>query len=251
MRVALEDRRTLRNVRRDVAKFRQSNRRIQAQAAAFSTGVSRDTFRRKLSGRPSIPSRPGRPSTMGSFARLIRWQAENHDGIDFVQFQIAILEQDAPYWLVQELGTGESGRILDDSLSGASYKGTQRGAAKIQSQIKGGQRPEGGSGVVSVKSQRGRMISRYLTWAQAAGNPNQRNYTFDVNISRGAGPQHGTQQLMYYKDVRNAPLKMDLDPMRIKKEIEGKHFIRDGGRAGLGFYRDSLMTLAQQTFAKR
>lgn len=252
MKVTLERRTSLAKVRGDVAKFRQANRRIQAQAAAFATGVSQATFRRKLSGRPSVPSRPGRPSTGGSFPRLIRWEPESFDGIDFVQFQIAILENEAPYWLVQEIGTGESGRILDDSLSGVSYRGSQRGAAKIQSQIKGGQSPEGGSGIVSVQSQTGRAISRYLTWAQATGNSAQgKTYTFDVNVSEGSGPQYGTQQLMYYKDVRNAPLKMDLEPQRIKKEIEGKHYIRDGGRAGLGFYRDSLMSLAQQTFAKR
>lgn len=252
MRVALEDRGTLRNVRKDVAKFRQSNKRIQAQSAAFATGVSRDTFKRKLSGRPTIPGRAGRPSTGGQFDRLIRWEAESQDGIDFVQFQIAVLEQDAPYWLIQEIGTGESGRILDDSLSGVSYKGTQRGAAKIQQQLKGGDRPQGGSGIVSVKAQTGRMISRYLTWADATGSPGQQNYSFDVNVSAGGGsPQYGTQQLMSYRQVRNAPMKMDLEPQRIKKEIDGKHYIRDGGRAGLGFYRGSLMSLAQETFRKK
>lgn len=241
MSVTLENRGTLRNVRRDVAKFRQANKRVQAQSAAFATGVSRDTFKRKLSGRPSIPGRQGRPTTGGQFDRLIRWEAESSDGFDFVQFQIAILENEAPYWLIQEIGTGESGRILDDSLSGLLARGGGPG-----------QLPQGGSGIVSVKAQSGRLISRYLTWSSATGSGSQQNYTFDVNVSSGSGQnQYGTQQLMSYRDVRNAPLKMDLDPMRIKKEIEGKHYIRDGGRAGLGFYRESLISLARNSFAKK
>lgn len=224
----------LRNLQRQANEFRRENQRVLKQSADLSTGVSRDTFRRKLSGRPTIDSRQGRPSTMGNFHRLIHWMHEHYDGIDFVQFQLGRLEQEAPYWLIQEIGTGQSGRILDDTLSGVSYKGSERSAMQ---QTKGGS--EGGSGVVSVQSQRGRVISRYLTWAGASGN-------YDVNQRE----KRGTQQLRYYKDVRNAPLKMDLDPQRITKEIEGKHYLRDGGRAGLSHMRGNLLSMARNTFQK-
>lgn len=206
-------------LQRDIRKFKRGEERALRRAAQVATTTSRSRFRSQLSGRPHAPARPGRQTTGGNFARMIRWQIEPYKrgGVEgtVVAFQVEELQGRAPYWLIQEIGTGESARILDT------------GETK------------------TVRSQRGRMLSRYLVWADVAG-------TYDVDLgerqgSRGSGAR---QQLMSYKDVKNAPLKVDLEPRRIGKEIEGKNYIRTGGRQANQQYQDTLLGLARQVFDK-
>lgn len=226
MGVRLERRgRPLEDIQDKARAFARDNQRIMKESAEIATGVSRDTFKRRSTSRPHVQDSPGRnrPTTMGNFRRLIHWMHERHDGIDLVQFQLARLEQDAPYWLIQEIGTGESGRILDDSMDdGFVYKGSHRSSGT-----------GGGSGITSVKSQVGREISTYLAWGSASGR----------------APAPGKQgQLHYYRDVENAPFRDRA--MVIGEEIQGKHYLRDGGRAGLANMSNNLMSLAQRTFQK-
>lgn len=175
------------------------------RAEQEATTASRAQFHRSLSGRPHVPTREGRPTTGGGFGRIIRWKREERSEGDFVAFQLAELQGRAPYWLIQEIGTGQTATILD----------TGEGR--------------------SVKSQRGRLISPNLVWADAQGN---------YDVPRGAQ----NQQLMSLQDVKNLPLRMDLTEIRIKKEIPGKHYIRTGGVQANEQYRTSLLDLARRTF---
>lgn len=203
----LTDNGRLRRLIRDVGRFRAGNERALNRATQEATIRSRATFQSRLSNRPHAPRREGRPTTGGNFAKIIRWDRERRADGTYVAFQLGELEARAPYWLIQEIGTGESATILD--------LGVGR----------------------SVKSQRGRLISPTLTWADAQGN-------FDV-----ARNGVRNQQLMSLRDVKNVPLRPDFEQLRIKQEIEGKHYIREGGRHANAQYRASLLELARRMFA--
>jgi hypothetical protein len=231
MRVELIDNGSLTKLLRSVDDFRKKSDTALKRAALVATGLSQNQFRSTLGNgkgksRPTVAKRQGRPTTRGGFSKLIRWQ-EGGDGV--VEFQRTTLEQAAPYWLIQEIGTGEEAVIRSGNV------GDQAAEAKA----------------VRVKAQSGRPISRYLTWADVslrfAGSGMTRTQgNYDVNRSGVVN-----QQLMSYKDVTNAPLKQDLEPMRIGKEIEGKHFIQMGGSVANEEYRASLLTLARDTFSKK
>lgn len=206
MRVWLSDSGRLKELHRGAQEMRKGNQRALNRAAQQATTRSRAVFQGSLSGRPHVPKREGRPTTGGGFTRIIRWQKEQRQSGTFVAFQIEELEGRAPYWLIQEIGTGKAATILDT-----------------------------GEGV-SVQSQRGRLISPSLVWADAVGN-------YDV-------PRLGSrnEQLMSLKDVKNLPLRMDLEDIRIKREIAGKHYIQRGGREANEQYRTTLIELAKRVF---
>lgn len=205
MRVWLSDNGRLKRLSRGVREFKRGQSRALNRARQVATTQSRATFQSSLSGRPHVPKREGRPTTGGRFGKMLLWEKEEQDGETFVAFQVSELEGQAPYWLIQEIGTGESAMILDRRQT------------------------------VSVKSQRGRLISPTLTWADAQGN-------YDVSQGRR------DQQLRSLQDVKNAPLRIDMDELRIKKEIEGKHYIREGGMQANTQYQASLLELARRTF---
>jgi hypothetical protein len=227
MRVELTKSQSLTRLMRSIDKFNRSNEALLTRAAAMATGVSQDQFRKKLSKRPTVPERTGRPTTKGGFSKLIRWQKDQ----GFVQFQQATLEEAAPYWLIQEIGTGEEAVI-------------RSGSPGERSSLLGA--PDMSGLAVSVKSQKGREISPSLTWAEVTGSGAQQQFEYDVNL-----PDKRNQQLMSYRDVMNAPLKQDLEPMRIGQEIEGKHFIQRGGSIANQEYRASLLSLARETLRKQ
>lgn len=211
MKVSLLDRGTLRELIEGAQTFRREVPRLTDQAAQRATTISRNTFQSKLSGRPPAKSRPGRPTTSGGFPNLLQWRPVKAREGTYVAFNLTQLEGRAPYWLIQEIGTDSSATILDT--------GERR----------------------AVKSQAGRVISRNLVWADAAA-------TYNVPLSQRA--RTSPEQLMSVRDVKNAPLAMDLEPQRIRKEIEGKHYIRDGGMHANREYRLSLESLARRTFSK-
>lgn len=216
MNIIVSDSGRLKELRRAAREFEKSHDRAINRAVQTATTRSRAQFRSSLSGRAHAPARPDRPTTDGHFAQLIRWgrqdgragsmRAASSAGDTYVAFQLEELEGRAPYWLIQEIGTGETATILD--------RGERR----------------------SVRAQRGRKIPRTMVWADAAGN---------YEAPRG---DLGNQQLMSYKDVVGAPLKMDLEPTRIRKEIEGKHYIQAGGRQANEEYRATLLGLANRLF---
>lgn len=110
------------------------------QAAQQATKTSRNTFQSRLSGRPVIAPRRGRPTTQGTFSQFINWDFVSRD--DDIVFDLPYLDTAAPYWAIQEIGTNHSARIIDSAA---------------------------GPGSVSVRSQRGRRISANLVWASGPG----------------------------------------------------------------------------------
>lgn len=215
MRVQVVESSRLKDLRSNVRKFEQGHERALNRAVQTATTRSRAQFRKMLSGRAHAPARPDRPTTDGHFAQLIRWDRQvgragamrgaASAGDTFVAFQLEELEGRAPYWLIQEIGTGETATILD------------RGETR------------------SVKAQRGRLISPNLVWADVAGN-------YDVPRAPMG------QQLRTLQDVKGLPMRMDLEEIRIKKEIDGKHYIRAGGMQANAEYRASLLGLAERLF---
>jgi hypothetical protein len=202
MRAEWIDAGTLKDLLTRTESFVDSHETHLQRAASMATGVSQETFRRRLVGRASVPDRMGRPTTQGGFAQSIQWFADDDE---YVRFERDVLENIAPYWLIQEIGTGEQANIVDEGRA------------------------------VTIKSQLGRQISRFLIWAEGG------QYS----------PVGTTDQLMAYRDVRNAPYRQDLDNQRIGREIEGKHYVQQGGRVANAVYRQSLLSLAQRTFSKQ
>lgn len=127
-------------VERRLKILTEGNERALQVAARAATEASQARFQRKMSGRPTVDPRRGRPTTQGTFGSYLVWVPEKIGKNHYARFQHEDLEAAAPYWLIQEIGTGNTARILDQG----------RG--------------------VAVKSQRGREISPSLTFADATGS---------------------------------------------------------------------------------
>ena len=198
-------------MRRGIRQFRQGNQRAINRAVQTANTRSRAQFRSRLSGRPSVAKRDGRPTTSGNFARLITWASGDFNGNPGVVFQRSALSGRAPYWLIQEVGTGprSASRILDT-----------------------------GEGI-AIPSQRGRMLPVTLQWATAQGQ-------YDVPRSG-----ERKQQLRTLSDLKGRPFDDEANSIVIKKEIQGKRYLTVGGRQANEEYRDSLLQLARRTLERR
>lgn len=185
-----------------IALARQAGRAAATQA----TAVSRQTFTSRLSGRPIAPARRNRPTTQGQFAQFINWDFDR--ATDKVNFDLGYLESAAPYWAIQEIGTGRSANILQST---------------------------NGPGAVTVRSQRGRRISSALVWA---GGPGLQAAT----QARGArNDQLFLRSQVLANSVRSRRI-------RINKEIKAKHYLRDGAKTAFGLYRKDLTKAFRQTY---
>jgi hypothetical protein len=180
----------------------------EEEAAAAATKQSKVIYERWKGHRPEAPERAGRPTTQGQFPGFLRW---NRDARGNIRFDSADLETRAPYWLIQEVGTGQSARILNPA------------------------------GEVSVRSQIGRRIPLSLQWADSQGS----------EPTRGSTAFGGFQQLylthLFGPDKDGNPRK-PVRAGRIRREIKGKHYLRDGGLLGMSTLRRELMGDAEKTF---
>lgn len=207
-----------------VEEMAASARTIETRAAKVATEESRLIFNRWHSGRPIAPSRKGRKSTEGRFASLIEWQA---DAYGMIRLDRETLQEAAPYWIIQEIGTGQSALSLYPEEEFA------------------------------VPSQIGRQLPMGFYWGNAGGT----NPTGNVSMSRRnipapfaspgrrmhpGGAIVGQQQL--YPAYMAPPGELILARGRIRREIKGKHFIRDGGIAGYDLLRERLLADFGKTF---
>jgi hypothetical protein len=181
-------------------QFTEAIPAVGEKAAAEATTASKTAFESHLNerGRPHAPVRRGRPTTLGQFGSDIVWEsAEGNVTLDMRRLP--------RYALIQEIGTGESARILNPP------------------------------GEVTVRSQVGRSISGTLAWSSGPGG--------DVKSGkRGASGD----QLYYASDLNHSGRWRR--KMKIRREIVGKHFIRDGGRAGFVKLRAGLIEEAGKFF---
>lgn len=182
----------------------------EAEAAKAATQESRTIYARWHSGRPVAPPRNGRPTTGGQFVGLILWERTS-PGV--IEFDLAGLKTRAPYALIQEIGTGQSAAILNGTMAGA----------------------------LSVPSQKGRRISPHLMWADAAGAVSRPMTGKNRAAAQSAGA-FGMQQLF------ERPPGQFGRAGRIRREIKGKHYLRDGGLLGYSTLREELLAQANRMF---
>ena len=134
---------------RRTQSFERQARRAAHHAATRATDASRARFLGRLSGRPTTKPRPGRPTTRGAFADHVAWRPI--DGGHRVGVDVVELQRVAPYWLIQEIGTGMSAKVAHGGLG----------------RLRGGQGRSGPRepGNVKIKSQVGRRIPSGLVWS--------------------------------------------------------------------------------------
>jgi hypothetical protein len=190
--------------------FAQRVEKYEQGAADAATQMSREMSRRFTSNRPLAPARPGRPTTSGMFANFIQWQ---RTASGMIEFDLATLETAAPYWLILEIGTGESAQILSPS------------------------------GTASVRSQRGRHIPWSLYWGDAPGSGPTGRMSGKKRLASGVG----AQQLYLVSSLPKGAQRPG-SPGIIRREIKGKHYIQDGGRTGFALMRDQILADARRTF---
>lgn len=182
--------------------FATQARARSVTAAKIATDTSRTAFLSQLSGRPLTNARPGRRTTGGTFADELTWVPSG----DLIDFDVANIATKAPYYLIQEIGTGQSAAIVQPP------------------------------GAISVRSQRGRLINIGLQWADGPGAAPTR-------------PGHGSLQQIYpTADLNMSKSYGRLRRIRIRREIRGKHFIRDGGIAGFSDLEANLIADARRIF---
>jgi hypothetical protein len=188
----------------------------ETEAATAATKESRAVYTRWLGKRPLAPARPGRPTTMGNFVNDITWE---RDGKGYIDFDV---DRMAPYYLIQEIGTGQSATILAP--------------------------PGKPPGSVSVKYQTGRRIPMSLYWAPGPGaTASKQMSTKDRKLPNGAV---GTNDQLYLSTQvnANAAAAARKRPMTIRREIKGKHYLRDGGLTGFNTLADGLSADAKRIF---
>lgn len=189
-----------------ISQFRTAAVNREMQAAKVATDMSRNVFASSnMMKRPLAPPRQGRPTTDGTFRTLLVWDPDHAN--NSIVFDTQRIRSRAPYYLIQEIGTGQSARILNPP------------------------------GTLTVPSQRGRLISANLLWATGPG------------ASPAAPGRNGAgalEQLYLVTDLNNATRRSRR--MRIRREIKGKHYLRDGGIEGFRVLSEGLKADAQRIF---
>jgi hypothetical protein len=167
------------------------------------------------SERPIAPARRGRAQT-SRLRSNIAWTADATSSTVSLDYQK--LNRTNPYWVIQEIGTGQRGTMKRAGVTnpvGRAAKGSQY--------------------VVAVRSQVGRPIPSGLVWATGPRGTFMR-------------PGQGFNQNLYQRSkIKGAPRGRRFT-MTITREIEGSHFIQGGARAGFRQYRPSVLAAARQAF---
>jgi hypothetical protein len=214
--------------RRDIADrldlLLRNEKQARQRAAQFATQETQDAFRYL---RPhDATRRPGRSfSTGGRFPSFLRWKAT----AEGVAFDAQQANRQVPYWIIQEIGTGQSARIRRAGESVSQGRPTREEAAVRSPRI---------------PSQRGRLISPGLAFGTREGG----TYT---------PPGAATGQQLYLRSRLSGSNLSFVDQGRrqqqhqlvIRREIEGQHFVQKGGKEGFRQYRTSVLAAARQAFA--
>lgn len=141
------------------------------------------------------PLVPAHASRATTMGRFEQLIKWTDNGQGIVEFDRATLDEEAWYWIVLEIGTGRNAGIWD--LTGFDE--------------------------VSIPSQRGRELPRGFYWGNEGGSPASAPGLHNLfPYAKGAS-------YTGYASI----LGPDGMPMRIKREIRGKHFVQEGGLLGL------------------
>lgn len=195
-------------------KFAEDRKKAAQTAASLATATSLRQIKRK---RPVAPPRLGRDQD--HIEDVLKWRVR--DGK--VVLNGTDLNSRSKHWLIQEIGTNRSVTI---------YQGPTKQLVR------------------SIPTQRGRRISSGLVFATGPGG-------------KYAAPGGSRNQQLYLRSkVKGAPIVQrhvrrgdDIgsrrgNTIRIRKEIPGQHFVRDGGKAGFLQYRKSVLAAARSQFRR-
>jgi hypothetical protein len=202
-----------------ISQLDQAEQQARHAAADLATRTTRSSFHYL---RPAnAPRRAGRSSTGGKMTSRLSWVARSGPDAP-VEFDINAADREAPHWIIQEIGTGESATI-------------RRGGAKNPQ----GRPVRGADYVRTVRAQRGRAIPASL----AFGTGPRGTYT-------AAGDATG-QQLYLRSKLKGAPIGPHhaRHAVYITKEIAAQHFVKKGAEEGFRQYRASVLAAARRAFA--
>lgn len=196
-------------------KLERANNAALAQAAQTATRVSRDGFKYK---RDIVPARPGRSSTGGQMRNALKWTVKDGG----VEFDVAHADAEAPHWIIQEIGTGHNAVLRKPDTAnpvgrpkaGATY------TRRVPSQI--GRRLPGGL-----------VFASGGVYSPTGSATHEQIHLVSTVTARGGG-----------RVPRGIPA------IKIRREIEPQHMVREGGTAGSRQYRTSVLAAARQAFQK-
>lgn len=193
-------------------------------AAAEAQRVSKDKAK---AIRPPAPPRPGRAQAPGALARAINWKAVGTD----VVLDRQALDKQVPWWVVQEIGTGNTATAQSGEDTDGPNRVGQGRPAKKNTNVAGGKH-------FKVKKQRGRLIPGTLAFGNAGG--------------QWQAPKRGrrSDQLFPMSSLKGGPSGPGR-PLVIRNEIPPKRFIQTGAREGFRDYRNDVVAAARATLAKR
>lgn len=200
-----------------IKDFEQAVLKASEVAAATANKVTAEHTRNI---RPPVPQRPGRRTTQGNMARYLMWKPDGNLG---VEFNMALANQRVPYWIIQEVGTGETATLK--RYNAPNPRGRQAA----------------GTSQIVIPSQIGRVLPSFLAFGTGSGG----TYT-----AFGAATGQG---LFLRKKLKGAPVfaaKGRGELVRITKEIEGKHFIAKGSTEGFRQYRKAVLAAGKASLYK-
>lgn len=179
---------------------------LTVDAAHQATTTSRATYAENLTQRPHAPARASRFTTRGRLEEMIAWEAKG----GLVSFDRNALDTEAWYWIILEVGSGESAVV--HTLAGNED--------------------------IAIPSQIGRELPRGYYWGNADGSPAQYGGLHNLFPYAEGASYHG------YASTANEYGEQ----LVIHREIHPKHFVRDGGIAGLDFLREGLTAEFRRLF---
>jgi hypothetical protein len=191
-----------------IAQFLTAATKRETQAAKVATDESRSVFQNS----PNRSRRPLAPPRKGRPTTAGAFPTLLHWLPDHqnnrIKFDVAAIRSAAPYYLIQEIGTNRTATILNPP------------------------------GSITVPSQAGRLIkSISLYWAPGPGGQ-------PSSPSRRGG---GLEQLYLATDLKMGQFSRTRR-MRIRREIKGKHYLRDGGIQGFRTLSTGLQADARRIF---
>lgn len=223
--------RRLSTKRAEVQAFQEVADSAEADAHETANTVLRNRFKYVRKPTPEGLNPSSRQSTLGNFTEKFQYTRE---GNGFISLNVDQLNRSvvADYWMVQEVGTGPKGRgrMLEYGLSPDGKK-VRVGIANI-----------------IIRSQKGRELPANLQWSDESRRffrPSRGRFRQDYispvyqggdsdesrDTSRGDGLSR-----------ESALIDFKMRPLRIRKEIRGKHFVRDASVEGAKALRGPLIS---------
>lgn len=197
-------------------RMEEVNRAALRESAELAQHTTRKIFNAKTRQSSDSEDRPGRQSTHGQFAENLYWDFKISHGNSVVFFDWEEINAVASnYWLVQEVGTNKTFDIIGG-----------RSSVFPSGALQGGK----------ISSQRGRTIPFGLQWGVGG-----------VYVPPG---RKGDGALLTPLSQLTVPEKYQgkIGQIKIRNEIAGKHFVKEGGQVGFQFYRTRLVDEYRRVF---